>query len=113
MKRKISGIFSRIKINSIQSVITLSFTFVIILSMLIISFALYTMFSKNAEERAAFSTQQIMKQVNINLEVYLKGMVEISDIIRSNFEGDTNENRKNLSNLLYNLLHKLFDFQHH
>jgi two-component system sensor histidine kinase YesM len=58
------------------------------------------MFSKNAEERAAFSTQQIMNQVNINLEVYLKGMTEISDIIRSNFEGDTVENRKNITNLL-------------
>jgi two-component system sensor histidine kinase YesM len=68
--------------------------------MLIISFALYGMFSRNAEERAAFSTQQIMNQVNINLEVYLKGMVEISDIIRSNFEEDTEENKNNIRNLL-------------
>ncbi len=100
MRHKISGIFGRIKFNSIQSVITLSFTAVIILSMLIISFALYGMFSRNAEERAAFSTQQIMNQVNINLEVYLKGMVEISDIIRSNFEEDTEENKKSIINLL-------------
>ncbi len=100
MKLKKWGSFGRIKFNSIQSVITLSFTAVIILSMLIISFALYGMFSRNAEERAAFSTQQIMNQVNINLEVYLKGMMEISDIIRSNFEDDTEGNRKNIYNLV-------------
>lgn len=100
MRNKLSGISTRIKFNSIQSVITLSFTAVIILSMLIISFALYGMFSRNAEERAAFSTQQIMNQVNINLEVYLQGMIEISDIIRSNFEDDTEENRKDIYNLL-------------
>lgn len=78
----------------------LSFTAVIILSNVIISFALYGMFSENAEERAAFSTQQIMDQVNINLEVYLKGMIEISDIIRSNFEGQTIENNKSINSLL-------------
>lgn len=100
MKKKISGFICRFKINSIQSIITLSFTAVIILSMLIISFALYRMFSNNAEERAAFSTQQIMNQVNINLEVYLKGMIEISDIIRSNFEGDTVENKRDIRDLL-------------
>ncbi len=100
MKHKITNFFGRIKFNSVQSVITLSFTAVIILSMLLISFALYGMFSRNAEERAAFSTQQIMNQVNINLEVYLKGMIEISDIIRSNFEENTEENKKNINNLL-------------
>ena len=100
MKHRISKMISKFKFSSIQSVITLSFTAVMVISMLIMSFALYGMFSENAEERAAFSTQQIMNQVNINLDVYLKGMVEISDIISSNFEEETADNIKNISNLL-------------
>ncbi len=100
MRFKISDLISKLRLNSIQSIMALSFTAVIILSNVIISFALYGMFSENAEERAAFSTQQIMNQVNINLEVYLKGMIEISDIIRSNFEGETIENNKSIISLL-------------
>ncbi len=96
MISKVLNVLGRVRINSIQSIITLSFTAVIILSNVLISFALYGMFSENAEERAAFSTQQIMNQVNINLEVYLKGMIEISDIIRSNFEDDKTQNMGSL-----------------
>lgn len=100
MKSKILDIIGRFKISSIQSVIALSFTAVTILSMLLISFALYGMFSDNAEERAAFSTQQIMDQVNINLDAYLKGMMEISDVIRSNLNTDTMINKESFKNLL-------------
>lgn len=108
MKRSLIIILKRIsvflqnifKISSIQSVITLSFTAVTILSMLFISLALYGMFSDNAEKNAASSTQQIMDQVNLNLDSYLKGMMEISDLIRSNLNGDTYNDRGNLTNLL-------------
>jgi two-component system sensor histidine kinase YesM len=58
------------------------------------------MFSDNAENRAAFSTQQIMDQVNINFEVYLKGMMEISDVIRSNLSAETKLNKESIVNLL-------------
>lgn len=108
MKRSLIIILKRIsvflqnifKVSSIQSVITLSFTAVTILSMLFISLALYGMFSDNAEKNAASSTQQIMDQVNLNLDSYLKGMMEISDLIRSNLNGDTYNDRGNLTNLL-------------
>lgn len=100
MKFKISKVIKHIKISSIQSIITLSFTAVMVVSMLIISFALFRMFSDNAENRAAFSTQQIMDQVNINFEVYLKGMLEISDVIRSNLSAETKFNKESIVNLL-------------
>lgn len=108
MKRSLIIILKRIsvflqnifKVSSIQSVITLSFTAVTILSMLFISLALYGMFSDNAEKNAASSTQQIMDQVTLNLDSYLKGMMEISDLIRSNLNGDTYNDRGNLTNLL-------------
>lgn len=88
------------KVSSIQSIITLSSTAVTILSMVFVSIALYSMFSDNAEKNAAASTQQIMDQVNLNLNSYLKGMMEISDLIRSNLNSETYHNRDDLANLL-------------
>ena len=101
MLKRIADFFQNIlKVSSIQSIITLSFSAVTILSMLFISLAMYSMFSSNAEKNAATSTQQIMDQVNLNLNSYLKGMMEISDLIRSNLNGDTYNNRGNLASLL-------------
>ncbi len=100
LKMHILKSIKKFKLNSIQSIITLSFTAVIILSMLFISFTLFSMFSRNAEERAAFNTQQIMDQVNINLEVYLKGMTEILDFIKGNFVTDTAQSRGNIYQML-------------
>lgn len=108
MKIKLAKLLKRIygllqdifKVSSIQSIITLSFTAVTIFSMIFISLTLYRMFSSNAEKNAASSTQQIMDQVNLNLDSYLKGMMEISDLIRSNLNGDTYNDRNDLLNLL-------------
>lgn len=88
------------KVSSIQSVIILSFTAVAILSMFLLSIALYSMFSENAERNAAASTQQILEQVNLNLENYMNGMKEISDIINTNLEGNAYTNKDYLKNLL-------------
>lgn len=108
MKKKLLILIKRIcrflqdsfKVSSIKTVITLSFTAVTILSMLFISLSLYSMFSDNAEKNAAFSTQQIMDQVNLNLDYYIKGMMEISDLIKSNLNSETYDDRSNLANLL-------------
>lgn len=101
VQKKIYRVLQSIfKVSSIQSIITLSFTAVTILSMLFISIALYSMFSSNAEKNAATSTQQIMDQVNLNLDSYLKGMMEISDLIRSNLNEDNYNNMNELRSLL-------------
>ncbi len=99
--KKLYGLLQTIfKVSSIQSVITLSFTAVTVLSLIFVSLTLYGTFSDNAEKNAAASTQQIMDQVNLNLNSYLKGMMEISDLIRSNLNEKTFKNRDNLINLL-------------
>ncbi|MGI6113912.1 MAG: histidine kinase [Mahellales bacterium] len=69
------------KVKSLRSIIALSITLITIVSMLLVSIALYNKFSKTAEENAAISTQQVMEQVHINLEHYLKTMIEISNHI--------------------------------
>lgn len=78
-----------LKPNSIQSVITLSFTSVMLLAMLFVLISLYHLFSESAEKSAALSTQQIVDQVGLNLNSYIEGMMEISDIIRSSLKSDT------------------------
>ena len=85
------------KIDSIQSVISLSFTAVTIFALVFVSATLYSVFSKTAERNAASSTQQIIEQVNLNLDNYLKEMMEVSSHISSNL--DIN-NIDNLSNIL-------------
>ena len=91
-----------LKVGSIRSIIILSFTAVAILSMLILSVALYRMFSVSAESNAASSSQQILEQVNLNLDNYLNGMTEISDVIGANLEGEAYKDRDNLVTLLRN-----------
>jgi len=85
------------KINSIQSVISLSFTAVTIFALVFVSVTLYSVFSKTAERNAASSTQQIIEQVNINLENYLMEMMEVSSHISNNLSID---NLDNLSDIL-------------
>lgn len=85
------------KINSIQSVISLSFTAVTIFALVFVSVTLYSVFSKTAERNAASSTQQIIEQVNLNLDSYLKEMMEVSNHISNNLSID---NIDNLSNIL-------------
>ncbi len=100
IKKVFSGIRNFPRATSIQSIIALSFTAVTILSIIFVSLALSQMFSDSAEKNAVFNTQQIMDQVNLNLNTYFKGMMEISDLIRSRLKADTENNENTLSNIL-------------
>jgi len=60
-----------------------------LLAMLFVLISLYHLFSESAEKSAALSTQQIVDQVGLNLNSYIEGMMEISDIIRSSLKSDT------------------------
>lgn len=89
MKNKLNGFLKRstsifkntFKISSIQSVMTLSFTFFTILTILFVGITLYNKFSETAEKNAAHNIDQIIDQVSLNLEYYLEGMIEVSDFI--------------------------------
>ncbi len=89
-----------LRFGSIQTVITMSFTAVTILAMIIVGVALYSIFSENAEKNAASSSQQIMDQATINVENYLRTMMEISDLIKSNMVGRPRESMGDLGSLL-------------
>lgn len=90
----------KFKINSIQSIITISFTAVTIIAMLLVGIGLYSTFSFNAEANAASSAQQIMDQANINFEYYLNQMLNISDLMRRNLKEVNPESMQNLDDMI-------------
>lgn len=65
------------KLRSIQFIITVTFTSIAVLVAMIVSFMLYNKFANTAEENADLNMQQIIEQVNYNLELYAKGMINI------------------------------------
>lgn len=100
VRRLIESLSINFKLRSIQSVITLSFTAVTILAMGFVGFTLYNKFSETAEKNASTSTQQIVNQVNINLEYYLKSMIEISNLIAYNLSSNYLNQGDRIKNLL-------------
>lgn len=69
------------KLRSIQTMITVSFTLMAILVVVAVSFMLYNKFAKTAEENAYLNIQQIIEQVNYHLELYVKGMQDIYEVV--------------------------------
>ena len=65
--------------RSIQFIITASFMFVTILAMIFVGVTLYGKFSNMSEETATINTRQIIDQVNLNLDYYLRSMMDISN----------------------------------
>lgn len=83
------------RLRSIQFVITASFMTITIFFMVFVGVTLYSKFNDTAEQNAATSTRQIIDQVNLNLDYYLRSMMDISnsleDIIYSS-EAIPNDN---------------------
>ncbi|WP_209847242.1 sensor histidine kinase [Paenibacillus sediminis] len=77
---------NRIRLRSIQFIITISFMVITILVVLIVSLMLYNKFSKTAEENAYLNIQQIIEQVNSNLENYVNGMIDIYEVVEDQID---------------------------
>ncbi|MBD0383184.1 cache domain-containing sensor histidine kinase [Paenibacillus sedimenti] len=69
------------RVKSIQFTITLSFIFITVTVMLIVSLVLYNKFSRTAEENAFLNTQQIIEQMQFNLENYIEGMADTFQVV--------------------------------
>ncbi|WP_282937418.1 sensor histidine kinase [Paenibacillus sp. RC67] len=67
--------------RSIQFIITASFTLITITVMVIVSVLVYNKFAHTAEQNTFLSNQQIVEQINYNLDVYLKGMTEVFELV--------------------------------
>ena len=66
---------------SIKYIISISFTIVAVVGMIVVGGALYLRFSNSTEEVIYKNNQTIIDQVNLNLDSYLRNMMKISDTI--------------------------------
>jgi len=74
------GLVNVIRVKSIQFIITISITLIIVV--MVLAFAvIYNKFSTTAEDNADLSTQQILEQIKFNLEYYLKGMTDVFELV--------------------------------
>ncbi|GGA09995.1 histidine kinase [Paenibacillus marchantiophytorum] len=89
MRRKVKELFQTLydvlmdtlRVKSIQFTITMSFILITVVVMLVVSLVLYNKFSTTAEENAFLSTQQVIEQVQLNLENYIKGMADTFEVV--------------------------------
>ncbi|MCS7463888.1 sensor histidine kinase [Paenibacillus doosanensis] len=81
IRRKYRALADTWKSKSIQFIITASFTLIAIAVMLIVSVILYNKFARTAEQNTFLSNGQIVEQINYNLEVYLKAVTEVFDLV--------------------------------
>ena len=76
MMRRLSVWYRR---SSIQVVISLSFTIVAVIGMILLGSALLLRFSSSTDALLAEDSRRILDQVNLNLDSYLRSMMRLSD----------------------------------
>lgn len=83
------------RVRSIQFFISSSIMLITIIAMLFVGIMLYSKFNKSAEQNAIISTRQVIDQVNLNLDYYLRSMMEISDSLNDliYYKQDINEKK--------------------
>ncbi len=88
-------LFDSLKVRSIQFFISSSIMLITLTAMLFVGLMLYSKFNKTAEQNAIISTRQVIDQVNLNLDYYLRSMMEISDSLNNliDYKKDIDENR--------------------
>ena len=78
IKYKLNKYYKKV---SIQYIISISFTIVAVIGMLVVGGSLYLRFSNSTEEMVSKNNKAIIEQVNLNLDAYLRNMMKISDTI--------------------------------
>lgn len=104
IKEKWEQFAAYINHKGMQFVISVSFTIVATLGMGFIGIFLYQGYGRAAENMVLNDNQQILNQVEINLNTYIRNMMRISDAIYYNVIKNTDLDEDNMSqemNLLY------------
>jgi two-component system sensor histidine kinase YesM len=79
IREKIQKIIKYFKNASIKYIISIAFTGIAVIGMLIVSGALYFRFINSTEDIIAENNKSMLDQVNLNLDNYLHNMMRISD----------------------------------
>ncbi|WP_051585851.1 cache domain-containing sensor histidine kinase [Caldanaerobius polysaccharolyticus] len=75
------NVFKEIKVRSMQFIITFSFALIAFMGMLFVGFVLYDKFLQVTEQDMIFNFRQVLEEVNLNFEYYIKDMIYISNTI--------------------------------
>lgn len=103
-ERLISATGGRIKRQSIQITIAISFTIVSALSMGVLGLSLYNQFAVRMKGATVQNSEQLLEQTAINLETYLRSMRRISDAMKYGVIKGRDLSQENLDesmNLIY------------
>lgn len=84
--------------------ITTYFTIITVSVALLVSVILYSKFSSSAKNVAASNTQQILEQVSLNVESYLKGMSEVFELVSEKMLYSPSIDNDKLIDQLYTIL---------
>lgn len=104
IKEKLRQLGEYFNHKGIQFVIAASFTLVAILGMGFIGVFLYQEYGSAAEDMVLSNSKQVIDQVEINLNTYLRNMMRISDAVYYNVIKNTDLDEESMSqemNLLY------------
>jgi len=72
--------------NRIQFIIAFFFILITVVTVLIVSFMLYNKFSNTAEDTAELNMGQVVEQVKYNLEMYVKNLTSIFEVVEETID---------------------------
>lgn len=104
MKKKCNRLIKYINRRGLQFMISSSFTLVAVIGMAFIGIFLYKSYYNTTEEMALNDSRQLINQVEINLNTYLRSMMRISDAMYYNVIKQVDMDEDNISSemsLLY------------
>ena len=79
LNRLVSAVKNTYKRRSIQFIISISFSLIAVLGVLMTGFAMYSRFSERLRENAIEKDKQVLEQVGWNLNTYIRNMMSVSD----------------------------------
>ncbi|MDS0524240.1 sensor histidine kinase [Clostridium sp. SHJSY1] len=95
-KNPFCRLMKAVKLKSIQFIITMSFTVVTILAIILVGIIIYNKFANTSEKNAALATQQLVDQINSNIQYYLNSTINVSNLLSDNIYLEPNIERSNL-----------------
>lgn len=78
-RKKIKELKNYYKNSSIQHIISVSFTAVAMVGILLVGISLYLRYTNSSMEMATENNKAVLEQVNMNLYSYLRSMMKVSD----------------------------------
>ena len=83
--------------SGIQMILSLSFTAVTVVGMVVLGLTLFIRFSAASNTQMAENSQRVLAQVNLNLDTYLRSMMRVSDTVYYQIVKDADLDQEDIS----------------